>query len=319
MRLHKRKVFGLIGVLFYYVLSLPIIRNMLFGEKGKILDAFSGEIASSGDMVKQIGQTVLLIPFFLNKYFFSYFDINNINIVVLAMMTPIVYRYFCYSKSIHSFLLLLFLFFPAPLLFLSTFTKDTLLVLFLFFSYGYYRNLELRENPICFFLYIFSMRPYLLWVPIVLKSRDMVKGVIILCAIFSLLLQFETTNEIIYRIFNRRLVDTLYDANSQIFQTVIVREPYHIFQMIFEVFPQVFFPILFGMGLKSLVFQIYIFVVFFVSIARRNSYSNTVITLMIMYAVLDPDLGAYLRHVSSFFIFFPMVLGLDKFARRQNV
>lgn len=319
MRLHKRNFFGLIGVLFYYVLSLPIIRNMLFGEKGKILDAFSGEIVSSGDMVKQMGQTVLLIPFLLNKHFFSYFDINNINILVLGLMTPIVYRYFCYSKSINSFLLLLFLFFPAPLLFLSTFTKDTLLVLFLFFSYGYYRNLELRENPIYFVLYIFSMRPYLLWVPIVLKSRDMVKGLIILCAIFALLLQFELTNEIIYRIFNRRLVDTLYDANSQISQTVIVREPYHIFQMIFEVFPQVFFPILFNFGLKSFVFQIYIVVVFSVSIARRNSYSNTIITLMIMYAVLDPDLGAYLRHVSSFFIFFPMILGLDKLARKQNV
>ena len=133
IKLHKRDFFGILGVLFYYVLSLPIIRSTLFGEKGKILDAFSGEVASSGDLVKQVGQTVLLIPFFLNKYFFSYFDMNNINLLVLTIMTPIVYRYFCYSKSIHSFLLLLFLFFPAPLLFLSTFTKDTILVLFLFF------------------------------------------------------------------------------------------------------------------------------------------------------------------------------------------
>lgn len=318
MKLHKRNFFGVLGVLFYYTLSFPVIRSILFGEKGKILDAFSGEVMSSGDMVKQVGQTVLLIPFFLNKYFFSYFDINNVNVLVLGLMTPIVYRYFCYSKSIHSFLLLLFLFFPAPLLFLSTFTKDTLLVLFLFFSYGYYRNLELRGNPMYFLIYIVSMRPYLIWVPMVLKSKDMVKGLIIVAVMFVLLLQFDITNEIIYRIFNRRLVDTLYDANSQIYQSIIVREPFHIVQMIYEVFPQVFFPIFFGVGLKSIAFQLYIFIIILVSIARRNPYSNTIIALMFMYAVLDPDLGAYLRHVSSFFIFFPMILGLDKFARRQN-
>lgn len=318
MKLHKRNFFGILGVLFYYVLSLPIIRSNLFGEKGKILDAFSGEVARSGDIVKQVGQTVLLIPFLLNKYIFSYFDIINVNLLVLGVMTPVVYRYFCYSKSIYSFSLLLFLFFPAPLLFLSTFTKDTMLVLFLFFSYGYYRNLELREQPIYFLIYIVTMRPYLIWVPMVLKAKDMVKGVIIVGVLFVFLLQFDVTNEIIYRIFNRRLVDTLYDANSQISQSIIVREPFHILQMIYEVFPQVFFPIFFGVGLKNIVFQLYIFIIILLLIVRRNSYSNTIAALMFMYAVLDPDLGAYLRHVSSFFIFFPMILGLDKFARRQN-
>ena len=43
IKLHKRDFFGILGVLFYYVLSLPIIRSTLFGEKGKIIAPFRSE------------------------------------------------------------------------------------------------------------------------------------------------------------------------------------------------------------------------------------------------------------------------------------
>lgn len=300
------------GVLFYYTLSLPIIRSLLFGEKGKILDAFDGEISGGGDIVKYVGQSILFIPYTLNKHVFSIFDFNNLNFLVLGLMTPIVYRYFCHSRCLPTFLMLLFLFFPAPLLFLSTFTKDTILVFFLFLSYGYYRNLQLRDSSIYFIFYTLIMRPYLFWVPLVINSKDISRALLGVLLIFILFLQFDLTSEIIYRIFNRRLVETLYVANSKIIQTVIVRDFYDILFMIKEVFPQIFFPIFFGIGLKSIIFQAYIVVIISASIVKRNSYSNIILILMFMYAVLDPDLGAYFRHITSFFVFFPMLLGLNR-------
>ena len=311
-KINKVKFFGTLGVFFYYILSLPFIRSALFGEKGKILDAFDGQVSNGGDVVQFVGQSVLVIPYALNNYIFAPFDFNNMNVLVLLLMTPIVYRYFCFSRGFVSFVLLLFLFFPAPLLFLSTFTKETILVVCLFFSYGYYKELSIRNNFIYFTAYAITMRPYLFWVPLVIKFRKISGAVFGVFFIFLILLQFDLTSEIIFRIFNRRLVETLYDANSQIVQSVVVREPFDILLMSLEVLPQVFLPILFGFGLKSIIFQIYIFLLVALSIVRRNSYSNIVLILMVMYAILDPDLGAYFRHLSSFFIIFPMVIGMDK-------
>lgn len=311
MKFNKQTFFGSLGVGFYYVLSLPFIRSVLFGDKAKVLDAFSGEIAG-GDLVRVVGQSILFIPYIFNKYMFSYFEFANLNFLVLFIMTPIVYRYFSFSRSFLSFFLLLFLFFPAPLLFLSTFTKDTILVFLLFMSYGYYKNLQLRKNYLYFTVYALLMRPYLFWVPLVLNSKNITRALFGVSAIFILFLQFEITSDIIYKIFNRRLVETLYVANSKIEQTVIVRDAFDIVAMIIEVFPQIFLPVLFDFSLKSFVLQVYILLVLLIAILKRNPYSNVILLLMILYAVLDPDLGAYFRHVSSFFIFFPILLGLKR-------
>lgn len=318
MKFNKRSFFGSLGVVFYYILSLPFIRSVLFGDKAKVLDAFSGEVVVGTDLVKVVGQSILFIPYVLNTYIFSNFEFNNLNFLVLLIMSPVVYRYFSFSKGFYSFFLLLFLFFPAPLLFLSTFTKDTMLVFFLFISYGYYKNLQIRNNYLYFTLYALLMRPYLFWVPLVVNSKNITRALFGVSFIFILFLQFEITSDVIYRIFNRRLVETLYVANSKIDQTVIVRDSFDIIAMIFEVFPQIFFPVFYDFGLKTCILQVYILLIVLISILKRNSYSNVLLLLMVLYAVLDPDLGAYFRHLSSFFIFFPILLGLNRHVKNPK-
>lgn len=318
-RIYRNKFYGVVGVIFYFILSLPFIRSVLFGEKPKILDSFNGEVVGDGDIVRYVGQLILFIPYTLNVHVFSMFDFNNMNILVLILMTPIVYRYFSFSNCWTNFFILLFLFFPAPLLFLSTFTKETILVVCLFFSYGYYKNLNSRSDPIYFSVYAVVMRPYLFWVPLVIKSKNIGRALMCVLVLFILLLQFELTSEIVYRILNRRLVETLYIANSKLVQTVVVRDSYDIVSMMLEVFPQIFTPILFGISMKSIVFQIYILFLMYICTVKRNPYSNVILILMVMYAVLDPDLGAYFRHLSSFFIFFPLILGLEKGVKSDNL
>lgn len=312
----KTSWYGSVGVIFYFILSMPVIRSMLFGEKGKVLDDFSGNVSFAGDIINIVGQVVLLIPFYLNEYFFSRFDFNEFNIAVFILFCPVVYRYFALSKSISSFLILLFLFFPAPLLFLSTFNKETLLVLSLFLAYGYTSSLLPLSRGRIFFLYALVLRPYLLFLPFIINSKNFIRMALGSFVVLLISLLFEITREIIFSLFNRRLAEKSLEANSEIIQSTYVSSLYDVFSVLGEVLPQILFPFFLEANLKNFIFQSYVSVFIFLCIKFRNNYSNALLALFSLYVILDPDLGAFFRHLSSFFILFPMMLCLDKKASK---
>jgi hypothetical protein len=300
--------FGLLGCVFYALLSMPFLRSLLFGEKAKVLDAFSGNVVLGNDIIKFLGQAVLIIPFYLNQYIFEFFNFNNFNLLVFLLFIPVVYCYFSFATKPSKFLTLLLLFSPAPLLFLSNFNKETIMVLFLFIAFGYDFNLNARVKSLYFYLYSLCMRPYLIWVPLVLKSKNMFRATGVMLLLFFTIVNFATTKELVFRLFNRRLAEKADTANSEIIQSVYVQDLGDIFNVLVEVVPQILMPFLLNPGFKNFIFQSYISFFLFLCIVHRNKYSNVMLCLILLYVVLDPDLGAFFRHITSFFIIFPLLL-----------
>ena len=309
----KLNYFGLIGVAYYYFLSLPIIRNLLFGEGAKILEIYDGELDNEvAGAFELFSQFALYFPYLIYNKIFVYFDMGGINLLVVTIMSIIIYRYFSFSKNFTEFTLLAFLLLPAPLLFLSSYNKEIILVLSLFFAYGYNKNLRYWNKGYIFFIYAFLMRGYLMFVPLLMGIRKIGYFVLASMILFVVGMSINPIAEILFRLFNRRLVEKGYSANSEIIQTITVNGYSSLVQMLFEVIPQIFFPIFYGVNLKSIFFQMYISMLLYICILYRNKYSNIIIGLMIFYILLDPDLGAYFRHLTSFFILFPLLLNMGK-------
>jgi len=79
--------------------------------------------------------------------------------------------------------------------------------------------------------------------------------------------------------------------------------------MLGEVVPQIFTPFFLEATLKNLVFQIYIWTLIAFMLLANNKESRVFFFLIPLYVMLDPDLGAFFRHIVSFFLFFPFLLG----------
>lgn len=301
---------GVVGVIIYLILSLPLLRNSLFGEKFKILDFYDGQLVEQADTFLFLAQFALYIPYWLDIYLFNFFEMGGVNFLVIIIMMPIVYRYFSFSRSKLEFIILLILFAPAPLLFLSTYNKEILLVIFLFMAYGYDKKLVVSSRGRWFLAYALTMRAYLVIIPLLMAVRDTRRFVLGAFLIFFLLISNDYTNGFVYRIFNRRLAEKGFDANSEIIQTVFVDSIYSLLAMLSEVLPQLLLPFLYNPNLKTLFFQIYVFLFLWCCIYYRSNYSNIMLVLFGFYCILDPDLGAFFRHLTSFFILFPLLLGM---------
>lgn len=304
--------YGLIGVFIYYALSLPFLRELLFSKGVTILSRFSGELNSGLDTFSFLAQLTLVVPYSANEYVFKYFDIGDLNILVLAIFTPIVYRYFSLAVSQISFLILVFIFIPVPLQFLSTFTKEVILILFLYMAYGVNSQFLARKQHLIFFGYVMFMKLYLVWIPVMLyldKIRNLLIALIIVFFITSFI---PIVGELVYAIFNRRMVESSFIANSEIIQTVYVSDLRTMLMMLYEVIPQIYFPFFIEPSLKTLFFQTYI--LFFISLCLyfRNRYSTVLLGVMLLHTILDPDLGAFIRHLSTFFLFVPLMMGLHE-------
>lgn len=308
-----RVFFASIGVFYYLILCAPFIRQVLFGDGAKILDMYSGELSDgAGDAFSFFTKYVLFIPYFLNQNLFSYFDVAGSNILVMAIMSVVVYRYFSYARSWKSFIFLAFLFIPVPLLFLSSFNKDVLLVVAVFFAYGYRKDLSCRDSWYVFFAYAFFMRAYLMVVPAILKIRNLAPFVLFSMFVLIIGLNVDGVSEVFFRLFNRRLVEKGFSANSELNQTVVVDGVLTLVEMLLEVLPQIVFPIFYSFGLKTIFFQIYVSLFLWTCVFYRNVYSNLFLFLFFFYSILDPDLGAFFRHLTSFFILFPLMLGMKR-------
>jgi hypothetical protein len=307
----EKNPYGVAGVFLYIALCAPVIRSLLFGGGLRILDRYSGDLtASDGEAFTFFTKFVLYVPYLINEHIFRHFDVFNINILVIVTCIPIVYRYFSFSEGWRTFFLLAFLFLPVPLVTLSTFTKDYILVICLFFSYGYSSNGTVRTNWMLFFLYSFFLRAYLVIVPYLLSSKKNTYHYAGILLIAFLLLNTEQGSDVLFRLFNRRMADQSFEANSEIEQTVYVKSFFDIVYMLFEVLPQIIFPVFYNMGMKSIFFQTYVWTLLLISVYFRSKYSNVMLVMFILYVIIDPDLGAFIRHISSFFILFPLLMGL---------
>ncbi|MFV3384139.1 hypothetical protein ACNFCJ_01545 [Pseudomonas sp. NY15364] len=318
IKIKKPNPYGVIGILIYLFLCIPQLRSALFGEKAKILDIFSGELSETATGISRFGQATLLIPYHLNNAIFRHFEISNVNLLVIVIMLPLVYKYFSYAKNLKSLAILGLFFLPAPLLFLSTFNKEILLVGTFFFTYATYTQTSMRTHAL-FLAYSLTMRPYLSWIPLIIGAQNLKKITIRILAIFSLALTIPQAREILYQIFNRRLAEKGYDANSEIVQTVFVQSLADIFVVLYQVLPQVLFPFLVNPSIKTLFFQTYIAAFIFFSIKASNRHGHALILAFFMYTLLDPDLGAFLRHISSFFPIIPIMLCMKKPKHQQPV
>lgn len=305
---HTVNLFGSIGCFLFLLLSMPFIRSALFGDNAKILDMFDPDSVAGAGPLQQVMKYVLLVPYYINESIFRNFDFGNFNLLVFFIFTPVVYRYFSFSKNYKEFLVLFFLFFPAPLLFLSTFTKDVLLCFALFLSFGYTKSLERKWKPVFFFVYATFLRPYLFWVYFSLRAKNLKYALFIVLVFLLLIFNVDFLSEAFFKVLNRRMVESSYVANSAINQTIIVEGVDTIFLMLLEVVPQFLLPIVYDFNLKTLILQSYILFYLCVFIIYRNKYSNTLLGLFFMYIILDPDLGAFFRHLASFFVLFPLAI-----------
>jgi len=115
--------------------------------------------------------------------------------------------------------------------------------------------------------------------------------------------------ELVYRK-NYYLYNTSVDiANSQIkLLDYEYQGLFFLIKNIFYVLLQTNFPIFFFSGIKIIFLQIYILILYTTIIYNFNIFSKLILFILFFFSITDVDLGQYLRHISSIFLIYPLIL-----------
>jgi len=300
---NKINIYAIIGIVLFYASSF-FSSQILVGFR--LLDTIQQINVDNIDFsLRGIGTLTFLIPYFLNKYIFSLFNFYNINILTIFISTFIIFHYFRKCEKPFLFIVLLYLSLPAFMMSLNIFCKE-----FIFISFIY---LFIRDYPVLKkkYLYIYLIfRPHYLFIIYFFSN----KKIYLFIFLFLLLLIYrleiaELFIELVYRK-NYYLYNTSVDiANSQIkLLDYEYQGLFFLIKNIFYVLLQTNFPIFFFSGIKIIFLQIYILILYTTIIYNFNIFSKLVLFILFFFSITDVDLGQYLRHISSIFLIYPLIL-----------
>lgn len=303
MEKNNSNLYSFIGVFFFYLITYLNFEITLGFRLLDLVDKV--DLNNFEFSVKGLGSLTFIIPSFLNNYFFSYFNYLNFNFLTVFISTFILIFYFSKSKNFLNFGILVFLVIPPLLMSLNIFCKE---FIFIFFLFLFIKD-QPKTNLLIMYIYLF-FRPH--YVFLVYFFSDKKKYFNILSILIILIFYEELYSlfvDLIYRKNNHLYKDILYIANTQI-QLLDYRynDFLSLLKNIIYIISQTHFPILYFEGIKILYFQIYILVLYYLIFNNFNLYSKILLFNLFFFSLIDVDLGQYLRHISSFFLFYPLIL-----------
>lgn len=242
-------------------------------------------------------------------YVFSFFDMVGVGAGVASILWGLLLIAYQAKDVVAAkdFLVVLFLLLPGPMLYLGMPSKE---LFFLTFLYLFLWSYRLGNKFSVLFLVIYSVlfRYYILIFPVFyyLSSRFFVLWVLLG---LSLLIGFcyeEKLLEILWRIMYRRDISYdlhYFDVRSGWYNPISEYGWFSFFYNYMYAFLKLNFPILFEVTVKELYLQSYLLVIFYVIYAGRKCFVLVfpLIVMFFFYPLFEPDLGSYLRHLSSWY------------------
>jgi hypothetical protein len=303
--INKKNFFSVLGLIIFLGITLSDYKP---AEGIALLDAIG--IISLDDLnfhsIRGLGAITMFLPSFIYSNILINLNFDNFNLLSVVISCLIIYKYFLRCASISFFFLLLFLLIPAIFLSLPIFCKEFIFITFLYlfiYNYPYYNKKYL-------FLYLF-FRPHYFFLLYFFSSnkKKILYGFLLILIIFndqfySLLIDliyrknFYLFNELIYYSNTQfKLLDFSYEN----FTGLILNYLYTLLQVHFSIF-------FFEINIKIIYFQIYIIIIYILIFYNFNIFSKILFFCIFFFTLIDVDLGQYLRHLSSFFLFFPLIL-----------
>jgi len=247
---------------------------------------------------------------------FSIFKGVGVSADSLATLWGLVLTYFMFRRvdSFRLFGFCMVAYSPAPMMYLGIASKELFLITFLmFFLWGV--DLGRRKLSVAVMvLYSLLFRMYILFFVagyVLRQLRPFYVFVLSLASVFLFLLFYDeflaSVSDVIYR------RDVFYDLRSDVVRSTWFNPSSEegwcgvLYNYLYAFF-RINFPVFFFWGMKEIYLQFYVvfsflsvFVCFLVSRDSSRWVCVGVFLMYILYPFIEPDLGSYLRHLSSWF------------------
>ncbi len=303
MSKYNLNLYSFLGIFFFYFITFL---NFDITVGVRLLDLVDKvDFSNINFSIKGLGSLTFIIPSFLNNYIFSYFNYLNFNFLTVIISTFVLFFYFSKSKNFFNFLLLLFLVIPPMFMSLNIFCKEFIFILFL---YLFIKNYP-KTNKFIIYLYLLFRPHYIFIVYFFSKKKKYFYFFSIVLIFFFYGPLYDFFINLIYRKNNYLYSDVIFSANTQI---LLLDYSYSDFlslvKNIIYILFQTHMPILYFDGIKIIYLQLYILIVYFLIFSNFNIFSKILLFNLFFFSLIDVDLGQYLRHISSFFLFYIFII-----------
>jgi hypothetical protein len=261
------------------------------------------------------GDSFFLIPI----YFYSFFESIGLGAGNLSIMWGLLIIYLTFSmvRERWKFFIALYLVSPAAMTYLGIPSKELFMASFLLLFLHLYSRNSVGSSILTLLVYSVLFRYYAALYPLVMiYSRTGFRlGFVLLFFILILLLVFESSvysfiadltvrRDVFFELRSLDVRSTWYNPyDSSTWGGVVGNYFYALFR--------IQFPLLFDQSIKELYLQVYNLVIIFLIVFSAKRHALLVIpfiAIYLLYPLIEPDLGSYLRHVSSWFPLFIYLL-----------
>lgn len=234
---------------------------------------------------------------------------------LFALFWGAVLTYFSFYRDfeLKNFCIGLFLFIPAPLMYMVMPSKELFLLSFMLLWINLYDRGKVLNSIFLVLFYSIIFRYYFLICFVssllarYLKYRIILFKLLLLILLPSLLFFHDKIFYSLSAVVSRRDIsfDLHYGVIRSSFENILTPDTWVnlIINYIYAFF-RLNFIVLFEFGIKELFLQIYVFLAFYVaciSFVKHPILVAMFFGMFVFYPIFEPDLGSYLRHLSSWF------------------
>jgi len=250
--------------------------------------------------------------FMLPIYFFGFFDSVGIGATNISIIwgSAITFWVFKWVESWRAFFISLFILAPAPMLYFTLPSKELFLVSAICLMLYFFEKNEYFKSFISIVIYSVLFRIYILVFSVAFLIRWLSLNIILLVFCFSvvvMLIYADYIYSVLEGVLNRR--DVFYYLRSEDVRSTwsnpnIMRTGSDIAYNYLYAFFRLNIPVIFVFGIKEIFLQSYLIVSCFILILSYRLapvFAWGMLFMVLIFPFIEPDLGAYLRHFSSWF------------------
>ena len=298
----------LLALLVYLAFSIDVF-GISVGEVRGHFSMMAHLLEAGGDGVDDF--------FAIPVRFFMLLEAIGINIGVFSLVLGGVLTAFLFLERSNSFIfgIKLFLFIPAASLYLGSPSKELFMISFMVISMVMMRSGRQFLGGVSLVIYAIFFRYYYLPMAVVYIAGKYWRPVLLFGIALGLFL-FALFNDELYAVLSGivRRRDIGYSIHGSYARSAFP----NLTEMTFwgdlvlnygYAFLRINVPVIFSLSMRELFLQLYVILFLFITLyfsCKHQALSVSMLVMFLLYPLFEPDLGSYLRHISSLhpFLFF---------------
>jgi len=308
VKVRRSSIFRVLACGYAIVLSLPSIQSYFLASSNSsaILDRVAVEsFVFTGNFVSIFASLTLALPYFIDLYILSHFDVGGVNLILIFTQIVVVSWFFANCTNLETFLLKSFLILPTCLMIFGSSNKEmySVFALTIFMVNINAKSSHFAEVRYLWPVYTYAVffRPYYLVLAAGLKLNRPVFCVILVACFFLSAIYISALSPMLDNMLNRRSLPQSFEANSAIMQTYVVTDFSSFFLNLGESVLNTCLPVFHELSAKNFLLQVYVLCILLIAFVSHSNLVRSIFSLWLVFILIDPDLGTFFRHIGALF------------------